>query len=130
MTTAKFAPTLDEIAELAEKALAGLPPLFSRQVDGVALIIEEFADDETLDALGIEDPFELTGLYRGTPIGHKDSGATPHDVDQILLYRRPILDEWIATGEELQHLVRHVLIHEIGHHLGLSDDDIEHIEAG
>ncbi|MDB5366761.1 MAG: hypothetical protein JWM77_2688 [Rhodospirillales bacterium] len=125
---AKFAPTLDEIAELAEKALATLPLQFRRAIEGVALSVDEFADDETLDEMGIEDPFELTGLYRGVPIGAQDSGGLPHDINRIFLYRRPILDEWCATGVELPQLVRHVLIHEIGHHLGLSDDDIHRIE--
>jgi predicted Zn-dependent protease with MMP-like domain len=126
---AKFAPSLDEIAELAEQALATLPLQFRRAIEGVALSVDEFADDETLDELGIEDPFELTGLYRGVPVGAQDGGGPLHDVTRIFLYRRPILDEWCATGVELPHLVRHVLIHEIGHHLGLSDEDIHRIEA-
>jgi predicted Zn-dependent protease with MMP-like domain len=126
---AKFAPTLDEIADLAEQALQTLPLQFRRAIEGVALSVDEFADDETLDEMGIEDPFELTGLYRGVPIGLHDSAGPMHDVHRIFLYRRPILDEWCATGVELAHLVRHVLIHEIGHHLGLSDDDIHRIET-
>jgi predicted Zn-dependent protease with MMP-like domain len=127
--TAKFAPTLDEIADLADQALRTLPLQFRRAIEGVALSVDEFADDETLEEMGIEDPFELTGLYRGVPIGIADSGGPVHDVNRIFLYRRPILDEWCATGVELAHLVRHVLIHEIGHHLGLSDDDIHRIES-
>ncbi len=127
--TAKFAPTLDEIADLAEQALQTLPLQFRRAIEGVALSVDEFADDETLDEMGIEDPFELTGLYRGVPIGIADSAGPLHDVNRIFLYRRPMLDEWCATGVELAHLVRHVLIHEIGHHLGLSDDDIHRIES-
>jgi predicted Zn-dependent protease with MMP-like domain len=127
--TAKFAPTLDEIADLAEQALQTLPLQFRRAIEGVALSVDEFADDETLDEMAIEDPFELTGLYRGVPIGIADSAGPLHDVNRIFLYRRPILDEWCATGVELAHLVRHVLIHEIGHHLGLSDDDIHRIET-
>jgi predicted Zn-dependent protease with MMP-like domain len=126
---AKFAPSLDDLADLAERALATLPLQFRRAVEGVALSIDEFADDETLDEMGIEDPFELTGLYRGVPIGHRESTGLPHDIDRIFLYRRPILDEWCATGVELGQLVRHVLIHEIGHHLGLSDTDIHRIES-
>ena len=94
----------------------------------VVLQIEEFADDATLAALGIADPFELSGLYRGRPIGEKsisDNGALP---DMITLYRRALLDEWVATGETLEALVTHVLVHEVGHHFGLSDDDMHALE--
>jgi predicted Zn-dependent protease with MMP-like domain len=126
-----LAPTLEEIETLALGALGRLPEAFRAHLDGVAVRIEDFADDETLVALGIEDPFELTGIYEGVPLGDKFSAASGTMPDRIRLFRRPILDEWIARGDEsLEHLVAHVLIHEVGHHFGLSDADIEALEAG
>jgi predicted Zn-dependent protease with MMP-like domain len=123
------APSLDDVAAMAETALAELPAAFRAQLGGVALRVDEFADDETLAALGIENPYDLLGLYRGVDIGHKSSGAQAQDVDMIFLYRGPILDEWCAAEDSLPDLVRQVLIHEIGHHLGLSDADMHAIEA-
>lgn len=124
-----LAPTLSKIEALARTALERLPEPFAAHLDGVRLVVEDFADAETLAALGIEDPFELTGLYEGVPVGDKhsvESGAMP---DRIRLFRAGILDEWIARGDEtLEHLVAHVLIHEVGHHFGLSDDDIDALE--
>lgn len=129
--TANFtnAPSLDDLAEIAEAALGTLPAELKRHIDGVALRVAEFPDDETLDDLELESPFDLLGLYRGVDIGHKSANAIVSDVDMIFLYRRPILDEWCEGGETLHDLIRHVLIHEIGHHFGLSDDDMERIEA-
>ena len=125
------APSGDEIEALALAALARLPAAFRAHLGGVVLLVEDFADEETLADLGIEDPFDLTGLYEGVPVGEKsigDSGALP---DRIRLFRAPILDEWIARGDEtLEHLVAHVLVHEVGHHFGLSDEDIEALEVG
>jgi predicted Zn-dependent protease with MMP-like domain len=113
---------------LALLALSRLPAEFRAHLQDVVVRVEEFADDQTLDEMGIEDPFDLTGLYRGRPLGDKsssDSGALP---DMIVLYRRPILDEWIATGVSLEALVTHVLVHEVGHHFGLSDADMHALE--
>lgn len=124
------APSATEIERLARAALARIPEPFASHLADVVLIVEEFADDETLDSLGIEDPFDLTGLYHGRPIGEKsafDSGTLP---DRIHLYRRPILDEWVATGVGLDALVSHVVVHEVGHHFGLSDDDMHALEDG
>ena len=123
------APTLDEIEALAHAALARLPAVFARHLGEVVLRVEDFADAETLAALGIEDPFELTGIYEGIALGEKSidhSGAMP---DRIRLFRAPILDEWIERGDEtLEHLVAHVLVHEVGHHFGLSDEDMHALE--
>jgi len=122
------APDAAAIEALARAAMARLPGAFRRYLDDVVLRVEDFADDETLDALGIEDPFELSGLYRGRPVGEKsvgDSGALP---DMIFLYRRALLDEWVESGETLEALVSHVLVHEVGHHFGLSDDDMHALE--
>ncbi|MET3824697.1 putative Zn-dependent protease with MMP-like domain [Sphingomonas sp. PvP055] len=127
--TDQLPPEADVIEAIARATIAGLPPAFRAHLGDVVLLVEEFADDETLDALGIEDPYDLTGLYHGRPIGEKssmESGALP---DRIHLYRRAILDEWVATGVGLTELVRHVTIHEIGHHFGLSDADMHALEA-
>ena len=123
-----LAPSLLEIEALARAALARLPEPFAAHLGDVLLVVEDFADAETLAAMGMTDPFELTGLYEGVPLGekHNASGTMP---DRIRLFRSPILDEWIARGDEtLEHLVAHVVIHEVGHHFGLSDDDIEVLE--
>lgn len=126
-----IAPGLDEIEALALAALARLPELFRLHLDEVAVRVEDFADEETLAALGIADPFELTGIYEGVPVGEKHSAPSGTMPDRIRLFRQPILDEWIARGDEcLEHLVAHVLIHEVGHHFGLSDAQIEALEAG
>lgn len=121
-------PDAAAIEAIARDALRRLPEVFRRHLGDVVLRVEEFADEETLDALGIEDPFDLSGLYRGRPVGEKsslDSGALP---DMIHLYRRPLLDEWAEGGETLEALVSHVLIHEVGHHFGLSDADMHALE--
>lgn len=122
------APDAATIEALARAALARIPEPFAAHLADVVLIVEDFADDETLDALGIDDPFDLTGLYHGRPIGEKsafDSGALP---DRIHLYRRPLLDEWVDSGVTLEALVSHVVVHEVGHHFGLSDDDMHALE--
>jgi len=123
------APDAEAIETLARAAMARLPDAFRQYLGDVVLRVEEFADDETLDEMGIENPFELSGLYRGRPVGTKsidDSGALP---DMIFLYRRALLDEWVESGETLEALVSHVLVHEVGHHFGLSDDDMHALEA-
>ena len=121
-------PGPEDIAGMAERALASIPPRLRQHVQGVAILVEDSPDDETLAELGIENAWDLTGLYRGVPLGHKDSAGTRHEPDMILLYREPILLEWIETGEDLYRLVRNVLIHEIAHHFGFSDRDIEVLE--
>ncbi len=122
------APSGADIEALARASLERLPEPFASHLKDVVLQVEELADDETLRAMGIGDPFELTGLYHGLPIGEKSvdmSGTLP---DRIFLYRRAILDEWVAEGETLEHLVHHILVHEVGHHFGLSDDDMHALE--
>ncbi len=123
------APDAAEIETLARAALMRLPDVFREHLGDVLLLVEDFADDETLSALGIDDPFALTGLYEGVPLGDKFNAASGTMPDRIRLFRAAILDEWIARGDEtLEHLVAHVLIHEVGHHFGLSDADIEALE--
>lgn len=121
-------PGPEEIAELAEQALFAIPAKLRAHIQGVAILVEETADEKTLAALGIENAWDLTGLYRGVPIGLKGAGETRQEPDMILLYREPILLEWIETGEDLFRLVRNVLIHEIAHHFGFSDADIDDLE--
>ncbi len=122
------APDAATIEAMAREALARIPEPFASHLADVVLIVEDFADDETLDAMGIEDPFDLTGLYHGRPVGDKstfESGALP---DRIHLYRRPLLDEWCETGVSLDALITHVVVHEVGHHFGLSDADMHALE--
>jgi predicted Zn-dependent protease with MMP-like domain len=122
------APSADDIEAMARKAMAALPEAFRAHLGDVVLRVEEFADDETLAALGIDDPFALSGLYHGRPFGEKSSMDTGTLPDMITLYRRAILDEWIETGVDLDALVNHVLVHEVGHHFGLSDEDMHRLE--
>ena len=122
-------PGSEDLADLAERALAAIPARLARHVQGVGITVEEMPDDETLRDLGIESPWDLTGLYSGTPLTLRsvDDIALPPDL--IFLYRQPILLEWIETDEDLYRLVRNVLVHEIAHHFGFSDEDIAAIEA-
>ncbi len=122
-------PGMADFKAIASAALETIPDRLLRHVDGVAIRIEEFPDPETEREMGLESPFDLLGLYRGVSLDQKSVSHTPEDVDMILLYRRPILDYWCESGETLSHVVRHVLIHEIGHHFGFSDEDMERIEA-
>ena len=126
---AATAPTLDDIEALAQSAWNNLPAEFRALAGDVVLRVEDFASDEMLADLDIEDPFELTGLYEGVSLDHKSLQDGPREPDMVCLFRRAILDEWVASGEELGHLVTHVLIHEIGHHFGFSDEDMDAIEA-
>jgi predicted Zn-dependent protease with MMP-like domain len=123
-----FAPDAATIERLAEAAIAGLPEEFRMHLHGVVLQVEDFADEEVLKQLGIKDPFDLTGLYTGRPIGEQSSMLSGELPAMIHLYRRPLLDEWAETGVSLEELVTHVLVHEVGHHFGFSDEDMHAIE--
>ncbi|NOG70317.1 metallopeptidase family protein [Roseicella sp. DB1501] len=122
-------PSLEDILDMAETALAAIPAALRAQVRDTAIVVEEAPDDETLTEMGIDNPWDLTGLYRGVPLTQKSVLDVPQSPDTILLYREPILLEWIETGEDLFRLVRNVLLHEIGHHFGLSDADIARLEG-
>jgi predicted Zn-dependent protease with MMP-like domain len=122
------APSAADMESMARDALASLPSEFARHLGEMVLIVEEFADDETLDALGIDDPLDLTGVYHGRPVGEKSSMESGSPPDRIHLYRRAILDEWVADCEDLATLVRHIVVHEVGHHFGLSDGDMHRLE--
>jgi predicted Zn-dependent protease with MMP-like domain len=121
-------PSADDIADLAERAFAAIPARLAEHVRGVGISVEEMPDDETLDDLGIESPWDLTGLYHGTPLTERSVSDVARPPDLIFLYRQPILMEWIETGEDLYRLVRNVLVHEIAHHFGFSDAAIEALE--
>lgn len=124
------APSLAEIEALARAALEALPEEFRTPAQLVAIRVENFPDDDTLDEMRIESPFELTGLYDGVPLTERSVMDQPDRPDAIWLYRRPILDEWAERGNEtLGHLVAHVLVHELAHHFGWSDEDIAAIDA-
>jgi predicted Zn-dependent protease with MMP-like domain len=123
-----FAPDAATIERLAEAAIAALPEHFRRHLDGVVLRVDEFADDEVLAGFGIEDPFELSGLYTGRPVGEQSSMLSGELPAMIHLYRRPLLDEWAETGVSLEELVTHVIVHEAGHHFGFSDEDMHALE--
>ena len=122
------APSAADIEAIARRTLDALPEPFASHLRDVVLQVEEFASDEILRSMGIDDPFDLTGLYEGLPLNQKSvdiSGTLP---DRILLYRRPILDEWADGDETLERLVAHILIHEAGHHFGFSDADMHALE--
>jgi predicted Zn-dependent protease with MMP-like domain len=122
-------PDLAEIETLAERALATIPAELRRHVANVVLRVEDFCDAETEKEMGLESPFDLMGLYRGIDMIRDSTSAVRTQPDMIFLYRRPLLDYWCETGEDLYTLVRHVMIHEIGHHFGFSDDDMDYLES-
>ena len=125
-----LSPSADEMEAIARRVLRTLPEPFASNLGAVVLQIDDFADDETLSAMDIDDPFDLTGIYEGIPIGEKEAGHVGALPDRIRLFRRPILDEWADGEDTLEHLVAHVLIHEVGHHFGLSDEDMHRLEEG
>ena len=125
-----FAPDAAALERLGEEAIKRLPEPFRVHLADVVLRVEEFADEEVLRDLGLEDPFELTGLYSGRPIGEQSSMISGELPPMIHLYRRPLLDEWVETGVSLEDLITHVIVHEVGHHFGFSDDDMHAIEDG
>lgn len=126
-----LAPSLAEFEALADAAFARLPEGFRMLCDGVILQIADFPDDETMDEMGLESPFDILGLFHGVGLAQGAAVAeTGQFPNMVWLYRRPILDYWAEHEETLGKIITHVLVHEIGHHFGLSDDDMERIEAG
>ena len=125
------APTAGDIERIGREVLAELPALFRAHVQGVVIKVEDLPDEETEREMALESPYDLLGLYRGVPVGHdSELGPPRHDVDMIFLYRAPLLHYWCETGEPLEDIVRNTLIHEIGHHFGYSDEDMDAIEFG
>ncbi|TDL74923.1 metallopeptidase family protein [Palleronia sediminis] len=123
------APSADDILEIAHATVRELPDRFRRAAGRVTIIVDEFAPEDILDDLEIDDPYELTGLYDGIPMTEKSVMDQPTGPDRIWLFRRPILDEWASRGEiSLGDLVAHIYIHELAHHFGWSDEDIARID--
>lgn len=123
-----YAPSLEAIRDLAEAALERLPEAFQARLGGLVILVEDFPDEETMAELGLESPFDLLGLYRGVDLTRKSVADLVTEPDMVHLFRRALLDAWAEGEDTLGALVTHVLVHEIGHHFGLSDDDIEAIE--
>ncbi|MCA3248763.1 MAG: metallopeptidase family protein [Azospirillum sp.] len=124
----RYAPDLAEIERLAERARASLPAELAVHIKDVVLRVEDFCDAETEREMALESPYDLLGLYRGVNKLDESVAVARRQPDMIFLYRVPLLAYWIETGEELYALVRHTMIHEIGHHFGFSDDDMEWLE--
>ena len=122
-------PSLDQLAAMAEQALATIPPPLAAHMDNVSFVIQDWPEDETLQRLGIRNRLRLLGLYSGTPLIKRSVWQVTRFPDRIFLYRQPIIDHARRTGTDPARLVRHVLIHEIAHHFGYSDADIAALEA-
>jgi predicted Zn-dependent protease with MMP-like domain len=129
MWTELKAPSLVDLEAMAHEVFAGLPTPFRALCEGVVIRLEDFPTEEVLDELEAASEFDLLGLFQGTGLPYQSESDVARLPNMIWLYRRPILDYWAEHEETLGHIVRHVLIHEIGHHFGLSDDDMAAIEA-
>ena len=125
---AREAPSLAELEAIAKEAYRQLPARFRKLTGEVLIRVEDLPTDDVLDSLGLESPFDLLGLYSGVDLARKSVSDVTSLPDMVFLYRRPILDYWAEHDETLGAIVAHVLVHEIGHHFGLSDDDMERIE--
>lgn len=128
MAAGEFAPSLEDIERLAGEALARIPEPFASHLPDIILQVEDWPSRELLGDMEIADPYELTGLYEGKPVGEKSVDDFAILPDRILLFRRPLLDEWAETGVSLPDLINHVVVHEVGHHFGLSDEQMDAIE--
>jgi len=122
------APSLDDFEALARDAYAGLPEEFRALAGDIVFRVDDFPDDEVVKEMELESDFEILGLFQGPDLAARDAGNALANETMIFLYRRPILDYWAEHEEKLGDIVRHVLIHEIGHHFGLSDEDMHEIE--
>lgn len=123
-------PSLADLEAMAREQLAAIPPELRRHLGDLVIRVDDFPDEETMEEMDLESPFDLLGLYRGVDLLQRSVSDQPQALDMVYLYRRPLLDYWCETEEDLTRIVRHVLIHEIGHHFGFSDDDMERIEQG
>jgi predicted Zn-dependent protease with MMP-like domain len=126
--TRTAAPGLDDLETLARESFVSLPEDFRVFTGEIVFMVQDFPDEEVIEDMGLETPFDILGLFQGPDLAAREGALSSHHPTMIFLYRRPILDYWVEQGEPLGHIVRHVLIHEIGHHFGLSDDDMEAIE--
>ncbi len=123
-------PSAEDIERIGREVLAELPAQFRALIGAVVIAVAEFPDEAIEEEMALESPYDLLGLYQGVPVGEQAGVPARQEVDMIFLYRRPLLDYWCETGEGLTAIVRNTLIHEIGHHFGLSDDDMDAIEFG
>lgn len=121
-------PSAQTFEAMAHAAFARIPAPFAQHLDSISVRVEDFADDETLEVLGIDNPWGLSGLYHGRPMDKQSVWSTGDMPPVITLYRMPLIAEWRETGVRLDDLVAHVVIHEVGHHFGLSDDDMHALE--
>ena len=124
-----FAPSLEDFEAMAIRGFAELPEEFRALTGDIRFLIADFPDDDVVEEMQLDSPFDILGLFEGRGIGEVSAGVTGEMANRILLYRRPILDYWAEHEEALGTIVTHVLIHEIGHHFGLSDSDMEALEA-
>ncbi len=122
-------PEAADIEAVARDTIAGLPDAVRARTGDILVQVHDFPDEDLEADMELETPFDLLGLYQGVPLTEKSVGDVPQDVDTILLFRRPLLDYWCETGEDFRAVVRHVVIHEIGHHFGLSDAEMAAAEA-
>ena len=122
-------PSLDDLEQMARDGLTALPERLRQFTSGLVIHVADFPEDDVIAEMELDSPFDLLGLYQGIALSDKTIEASGTMPNMIFLYRRAILDYWCETGEDLGHVVRHVLIHEIGHHFGFSDDDMEALEA-
>ena len=129
MTRQTLAPSLADIEALAQAAIERLPDLFRQHLGSVLLRVEDFPDAEVIAEMELDSEWDILGLYQGHPVGMKGDEQTGTLPDMIFLYRRPLLDEWCQSDDSLEAIVTHVLVHEVGHHFGLSDKAMEAIEA-
>lgn len=122
------APSAGQIEAIARDEISRMPEQMRAHLENVVVRVQDFADEETLRIMGIRNPFELSGLYQGIAVPLQSAMDVRQEMDMIFLYRRPILDEWSSTDVGLEELVRHIIVHEVGHHFGFSDDDMHRIE--
>jgi predicted Zn-dependent protease with MMP-like domain len=122
------APTLDDIEALARDGFAGLPEEFRALTGEIVFLVQDFPGEDVMRDMNLESEFDIMGLFSGPDLAMHEGGSGSGYQTMIFLYRRPILDYWAESGDPLGHIVRHVLIHEIGHHFGLSDEDMDAIE--
>ncbi|MGH6859463.1 MAG: metallopeptidase family protein [Phyllobacterium sp.] len=127
--TNRLSPSLTELESLAIEAYAHLPENFRKLCGDITMQVAEFPDDQIIEDMGLESPFDLLGLFEGSGIGERFSLQTGDRSNRITIYRRAVLDYWAEYEEALGDIIAHILIHEIGHHFGLSDDEMERIEA-
>ena len=123
------APSLDDLETLARAQFSALPDEFRALTEGIIFVVEDFPDESVMRDLQLESEFEILGLFDGPDLAEREANAGRPEPTRITLYRRPILDYWAEHHETLGDIIRHVLVHEIGHHFGLSDDDMEAIDA-